>query len=224
MKNFKTESKRILDLMINSIYTNKEIFLRELISNCSDAIDKLYYKSLSENLGLKREEFDIKIKADKEKKTLTISDNGIGMTAEELEKNLGTIAKSGSLAFKNEKEKKEDIDIIGQFGVGFYSAFMAAKKIDVYTRKAASDGKIWHWSSDGTNAYEIEEVASDSAVAKKYGFDNAELSGSVIEIHLNDESKEYASRWKIEELIKRYSDHIAFPIYLHYSQKQQTRL
>ena len=129
MKYFKTESKRILDLMINSIYTNKEIFLRELISNCSDAIDKLYYKSLSENIGLNRGDFEIKISADKENRILTISDTGIGMSAEELENNLGTIAKSGSLAFKNDNEKKEDIDIIGQFGVGFYSVFMIGEKV-----------------------------------------------------------------------------------------------
>ena len=144
------------------------------------------------------------------------------MNEEDLSNNLGTIARSGTKAFleKLSSDAAKDSALIGQFGVGFYSAFMAAKKIDVYTRKACGDGKIWHWSSDGTNSYDVEEVASDSEIAKKYGFDNAELSGSAVEMHLNDESKEYASRWKIEELIKRYSDHIAFPIYLHYVQNK----
>jgi len=144
------------------------------------------------------------------------------MTDEDLTNNLGTIARSGTKAFVQQlsKDASKDSNLIGQFGVGFYSAFMAAKKIDVYTRKAAGDGKIWHWSSDGTNSYDIEEVAPDSSAAKKYGFDKAELSGSAIEMHLNDDSKEFASRWKIEELIKKYSDHIAFPIYLHYEQKK----
>ena len=139
-----------------------------------------------------------------------------------LTNNLGTIARSGTKAFIEQlsSDAAKGSDLIGQFGVGFYSAFMAAKKIDVYTRKAASDGKIWHWSSDGTNSYDIDEVAPDSEIAKKYGFDKADATGSAIEIHLNDDSKEYASRWKIEELIKRYSDHIAFPIYLHYEQKK----
>ncbi len=205
MKNFKTESKRILDLMINSIYTHKEIFLRELISNCSDAIDKLYYKSLSENLGLKKEEFDIKIKADKEKKTLTISDNGIGMTAEELENNLGTIAKSGSLAFKNEKEKKEDIDIIGQFGVGFYSVFMVAEKVEVYS-KAYGETKANVWISSGTEGYEVKEA-------------DKETNGTDIVIYLKadtDDEKysEFLETYKLRELIKRYSDYIRYPIKL----------
>ena len=205
MKSFKTESKRILDLMINSIYTHKEIFLRELISNCSDAIDKLYYKSLSENLGLKKEEFDIKIKANKEAKTLTISDNGIGMTAEELEKNLGTIAKSGSLAFKNEKEKKEDIDIIGQFGVGFYSVFMVAEKVEVYS-KAYGEKQANVWTSTGTEGYEINPAEKDT-------------NGTDIVIHLKadtDDEKftEYLEYYKLRELIKRYSDYIRYPIKL----------
>ena len=158
MKNFKTESKKILDMMINSIYTHKEIFLRELISNCSDAIDKLYYKSLQENIGLNRGDFDIKIKADKEKRTLTVSDNGIGMTAEELENNLGT---SGSLAFKNENEKKEDIDIIGQFGVGFYSVFMVADKVEVLS-KAYGSNEANIWSSTGSDGYEINKAEKET--------------------------------------------------------------
>lgn len=205
MKSFKTESKRILDLMINSIYTHKEIFLRELISNCSDAIDKLYYKSLSENLGLKKEEFDIKIKADKENKTLTISDNGIGMTAEELENNLGTIAKSGSLAFKKDNEKKEDIDIIGQFGVGFYSVFMVAQKVEVYS-KAYGETKANVWVSSGADGYEVKET-------------NKETNGTDIVIYLKDDTDdekftEYLENYKLRELIKRYSDYIRYPIKL----------
>ncbi len=203
MKNFKTESKRVLDLMINSIYTHKEIFLRELISNCSDAMDKLYYKSLSENIGLNRGDFDIKIKADKENKILTISDNGIGMTAEELENNLGTIAKSGSLAFKKENEKKEDIDIIGQFGVGFYSVFMVGDKVEVLSKAYGSD-KAHKWISSGTEGYDIVEAEKDS-----YGTD--------IIIHLKDNTEdemfsEYLEYYKLRELIKKYSDYIHYPI------------
>ena len=220
---FQTEVNQLLKLIIHSLYSNKDIFLREIVSNGSDALDKLKYLSVSDN-NYKNIKFEprIDITFDESNSILAVQDSGIGMNEEDLTTNLGTIARSGTKAFleKLSSDAAKDSALIGQFGVGFYSAFMAAKKIDVYTRKAASDGKIWHWSSDGTNAYEIEEVASDSAVAKKYGFDNAELSGSVIEIHLNDESKEYASRWKIEELIKRYSDHIAFPIYLHYEQKK----
>ena len=220
---FQTEVNQLLKLIIHSLYSNKDIFLREIVSNGSDALDKLKYLSVSDD-NYKNIKFEprIDITFDESNSILAVQDSGIGMNEEDLTTNLGTIARSGTKAFleKLSSDAAKDSALIGQFGVGFYSAFMAAKKIDVYTRKAASDEKIWHWSSDGTNAYEIEEVASDIAVAKKYGFDNAELSGSVIEIHLNDESKEYASRWKIEELIKRYSDHIAFPIYLHYEQKK----
>ncbi len=149
MKQFKAESKRLLDLMINSIYTNKEIFLRELISNASDAIDKLYYKSLTDkNINISREEdFFIKIDIDKENRSLKISDNGIGMTEEELENNLGTIAKSGSLAFKEENEKKDNIDIIGQFGVGFYSAFMVSDSITVNSKSYLTKDKAYSWTS-----------------------------------------------------------------------------
>ncbi len=203
MKNFKTESKRVLDLMINSIYTHKEIFLRELISNCSDAMDKLYYKSLSENIGLNRGDFDIKIKADKENKILTISDNGIGMTAEELENNLGTIAKSGSLAFKKANEKKEDIDIIGQFGVGFYSVFMVADKVEVIS-KAYGETEAHKWESGGTEGYEITQAQKDT-------------NGTDIVIYLKadtDDEKysEFLEYYKLRELIKKYSDYIHYPI------------
>ena len=142
-KQFKAESKRLLDMMINSIYTHKEIFLRELISNASDAIDKLYFKSLTDaSVGIKRDEFAIEIKLDKENRTVTVSDNGIGMTEEDLENNLGTIANSGSLAFKKDNDLGEDVDIIGQFGVGFYSTFMVAKEVTVYTKAYGSEQGI----------------------------------------------------------------------------------
>lgn len=203
MKSFKTESKRILDLMINSIYTHKEIFLRELISNCSDAIDKLYYKSLQENIGLNRGDFDIKVKADKNNRTLTISDNGIGMTAEELENNLGTIAKSGSLAFKSEAEKKTDIDIIGQFGVGFYSVFMVAEKVEVLSKAYGSE-EANVWSSSGADGFEIKKAKKDSC-------------GTDIKLYLkpdtdDDNYSEYLQYYKLRELIKRYSDYIHYPV------------
>ncbi len=220
---FQTEVNQLLKLIIHSLYSNKDIFLREIVSNASDALDKLKYLTVSDE-AYKAIKFEprIDITFDEATGTLAVQDSGIGMTDEDLTNNLGTIARSGTKAFMEAltAEAAKDSALIGQFGVGFYSAFMAANKIDVYTRKAAGDGKIWHWSSDGTNSYEIDEVAPDSATAKKYGFDKAELSGSVIEMHLNDDSKEFASRWKIEELIKKYSDHIAFPIYLHYEQKK----
>ncbi|SFI98515.1 molecular chaperone HtpG [Treponema bryantii] len=220
---FQTEVNQLLKLIIHSLYSNKDIFLREIVSNASDALDKLKYLTVSDE-AFKAIKFEprIDITFDEKDSTLTVQDSGIGMTDEDLTNNLGTIARSGTKAFMEQltAEASKDSALIGQFGVGFYSAFMAANKIDVYTRKAAGDGKIWHWSSDGTNSYEIEEVAADSAVAKKYGFDKPELSGSAIEMHLNDDSKEFASRWKIEELIKKYSDHIAFPIFLHYEQKK----
>ena len=220
---FQTEVNQLLKLIIHSLYSNKDIFLREIVSNGSDALDKLKYLTVSDE-AFKAIKFEprIDITFDEKESILTVQDSGIGMTDEDLTNNLGTIARSGTKAFMEQltAEASKDSALIGQFGVGFYSAFMAAKQIDVYTRKAAGDGKIWHWSSDGTNSYEIEEVAADSAVAKKYGFDKPELTGSAIEMHLNDDSKEFASRWKIEELIKKYSDHIAFPIYLHYEQKK----
>ena len=156
-KEFKAESKRLLDLMINSIYTHQEIFLREILSNASDAIDKLAYTALTDDkVGINRDQFAITITRAKDAGILTVSDNGIGMTKEEMEENLGTIAKSGSLAFKKDMEEAEDIDIIGQFGVGFYSAFMVASSITVITRKYGED-KAWKWVSDGADGYTIEE-------------------------------------------------------------------
>lgn len=159
---FKAESQRLLDLMINSIYTHKEIFLREIISNASDAIDKLAYTALTDDkVGINRDEFAITITRDPENRTLTVSDNGIGMSKEEMIENLGTIAKSGSLGFKQAMEKNEDIDIIGQFGVGFYSAFMVASSITVISKKYGED-KAWKWVSDGADGYTIEETEKDA--------------------------------------------------------------
>ena len=203
MKKFKTESKRMLDLMINSIYTNREIFLRELLSNGSDAIDKLYYKSLTEGLsGLTREDFFIKISLDSAARTITVEDNGIGMTEDELENNLGTIAKSGSLAFK-EQAKSDDIDVIGQFGVGFYSAFMVAKKVEVLS-KAFGAEKAYLWSSEGAEGYDITE-------AEKEG------NGTVITLYLKEDAGEdkygeYLTEYKIKDLVRKYSDYIRYPI------------
>ena len=203
-KAFKAESKRLLDLMINSIYTNKEIFLRELISNGSDAIDKLYYRSLTEkDVKVNREDLKIEIKPNKDERTLTISDNGCGMTEEELEKNLGTIAKSGSLAFKDENDKKEDIDIIGQFGVGFYSAFMVASEVTVCSRVYASD-EAYTWNSKGAEGYTIEKSEKDSW-------------GTTITLKLKEDTEdekysEFLDEYKITELVKKYSDYIRYPI------------
>ena len=203
-KEFKAESKRLLDLMINSIYTNKEIFLRELISNASDAIDKLYYNSLTnKELNVKREELEIRIDVDKENRKLIISDNGIGMNKEELENNLGTIAKSGSLAFKQENEKKDDIDIIGQFGVGFYSAFMISKLVTVESKKAG-DEKAYRWTSSGADGYTVEECEKDSY-------------GTRIVLDLKDNTDEenfdsFLDIYYIKTIVKKYSDYIRYPI------------
>ncbi len=203
-KQFKAESKRLLDMMINSIYTHKEIFLRELISNASDAIDKLYFKSLTDDkVGMNKDDFKIEITADKKNKVLTISDNGIGMTADELENNLGIIANSGSFKFKNENEKTDDVDIIGQFGVGFYSAFMVAKEVEVRSKAYGSD-KAYMWKSSGADGYTIEECDKDSV-------------GTEIRLTLKDDTEtecydEYLEASTIKELVKKYSDYIRFPI------------
>lgn len=201
---FKSESKRMLDLMINSIYTHKEIFLREIISNASDALDKLYYKSLSDdNIEFDREKFYIRITPDKDARTLTITDGGIGMNRDELEENLGTIAKSGSLAFKSENEKCDDVDIIGQFGVGFYSAFMVGKSVTVKSRKFGSD-EAFKWYSKGADGYEIEPCDKDT-------------TGTEIIIALKDNTDDenydtYLEEYTIRNLIKKYSDYIKYPI------------
>lgn len=209
-KEFKAESKRLLEMMINSIYTHKEIFLRELISNASDAMDKLYFKSMSEQLkengggeAVSRSDMRITIESDKGDRTLTISDNGIGMTKEELENNLGTIAQSGSFAFKNENGKTEDVDIIGQFGVGFYSAFMVAKKVTVISKAYGSD-TAYMWTSEGADGYTIAEAEKDS-------------HGTTITLEIKDNAEEesydeYLTPYKIKELVKKYSDYIRYPI------------
>ena len=201
-KEFKTESKKILDMMINSIYTNEEIFLRELISNASDALDKLYYRSLTDkNLDIKKEDLKIKVSFDEKKNTITISDNGIGMNKEELENNLGTIARSGSELFKLENEKKEDIDIIGQFGVGFYSSFMVSDKVSVLSRSVDSD-EAYLWESEGVDGYTISDGKMNS-------------NGTIITLHLkkdNHKYSEYLDSYNLERIIKKYSDYITYPI------------
>lgn len=203
-KQFKAESKRLLDMMINSIYTHNEIFLRELISNASDAIDKLYYKSLTDgNTGISRDDFSIRIETDGNARTLKIEDNGMGMTKEELESNLGTIARSGSLDFKSDMEKQEDIDIIGQFGVGFYSAFMVSDKVNVVSKAYGSD-QAYEWESSGADGYTIKEAEK-------------EANGTVITLSLKADTEdekysEYLDTYKIKSLIKKYSDYIRYPI------------
>ena len=201
---FKSESKRMLDLMINSIYTHKEIFLRELISNASDALDKLYYLSLSdENINFNREDFYIRITPDKDARTITITDAGIGMSREELEENLGTIAKSGSFAFKAENEKKDDVDIIGQYGVGFYSAFMVAKNVTVKSKKFGSD-EAFKWFSEGADGYEIEPCTKETA--------GTEIVISLKENTDDEDYNKYLEEFTIRGLIRKYSDYIKYPI------------
>lgn len=203
-KQFKAESKKLLDMMIHSIYTHKEIFLRELISNASDAIDKLYFKSLTDDqVGLGKDDFAIWISADREGNRLKISDNGIGMTAEELEAHLGTIAESGSLKFKSENKLEEDNQIIGQFGVGFYSAFMVAKKVTVISKAYGSD-KAYQWESEGVDGYTITE-----ADKKSVGTD------IILELLPDSEDEDYSGfldQYKLKSLVKKYSDYIRFPI------------
>lgn len=211
-KQFKSESKRLLDLMINSIYTHKEIFLRELISNASDAIDKYYYLSLSdENVAFDRSKFFIKITADKENRILTIEDTGIGMDKAELEDNLGTIAKSGSFAFKNEKEAKENVDIIGQFGVGFYSAFMVADRVVVKSLKFGSD-EAFCWESSGADGYMVTPCEKETV-------------GTTITLYLKADTEdenysEFLDEYKIKQLIRKYSDYIKYPIKMDVTKKK----
>lgn len=216
-KEFKAESKRLLDMMINSIYTHKEIFLREIISNASDAIDKLYFKSLTDtSVGMKKSDFAINIAIDKENRTLTVSDNGIGMTEEDLENNLGTIANSGSFAFKKDNDLGDDVDIIGQFGVGFYSTFMVAKEVTVVTKTFGSD-QAYKWTSDGVEGYTIEECDKPDGV------------GTTITLKLKDDTDDekystYLDQYQIQSLVKKYSDYIRFPIrmeveHTHYNEE-----
>ena len=203
-KEFKSESKRLLDLMINSIYTNKDIFLRELISNASDALDKLYYRSLTDDkITVEKEDLEINLSFDKENRTITITDNGCGMTKEELESNLGTIAKSGSLAFKENMSKEEKTNIIGQFGVGFYSAFMVSDKITVTTKSIDSD-EAYVWESTGADGYTIEKGKKDEV-------------GTEIVLNIKEDTDEfdyckYLDEYELKTLVKKYSDYISFPI------------
>ena len=206
MKQFKAESKKLLDMMINSIYTHKEIFLRELISNASDAIDKLYYRSLTDgSVTLNRSDYAIDIKVDRDNRIVTVSDNGCGMTADELEKNLGTIAKSGSLDFKNANGESEDISVIGQFGVGFYSAFMVSDRIEVESKPYGSD-EANLWVSAGVDGYTVEPCEKES-------------NGTTVRMHIKADSEsenysEFLETYRLEELIKKYSDYIRYPIRL----------
>ncbi|MBP3372351.1 MAG: ATP-binding protein, partial [Clostridia bacterium] len=206
-KQFKTESKRILELMINSIYTNKDIFLREIISNASDAIDKLAFAALTdENVGMSRSDFEIILTADHKERILTVSDNGIGMTREELEANLGTIAKSGSRQFKEELKTEDGeespVDIIGQFGVGFYSAFMVADRVTVISRAYGSD-EAYKWESRGADGYTITACEKESV-------------GTDVIMHLKDDTEEesygkYVQQFYIADIVKKYSDYIRYP-------------
>lgn len=213
-KQFKAESKKLLDMMINSIYTNPEIFLRELISNASDAIDKLYYQSLTDkNIKVNKDNLEIWIKPNKEERTITIIDNGCGMTKEELEENLGTIAKSGSELFKENNEKNKDISIIGQFGVGFYSAFMVANKVTVDSKSINSD-ESYIWSSTGVDGYTIEKS-------------NKEEIGTIITLYLKDSSdtldtNEFLEEYKLTSIIKKYSDYIRYPIKMNTKNDEDT--
>ncbi len=210
---FKAESQRLLDLMINSIYTHREIFLREIISNASDAIDKLAYTALTDDqVGLNREDFAITITRDEAGRTLTVSDNGIGMSREELEENLGTICKSGSLNFKQDMEDQEDIDIIGQFGVGFYSAFMVADKVTVISRKYGEEG-AWRWESGGADGYTLEP-------------DQRSGAGTDVIMHLKadteeEKTSEFLEEYRIRELVRRYSDYIRYPIRMEVSKSRR---
>jgi len=211
-KQFKSESKKLMDMMINSIYTHKEIFLREIISNASDALDKLYFRSLTDSsVGLKADEFEIRIELDKDARTIRVIDNGCGMSEDELDTNLGTIAKSGSLAFKNENEKTENVDIIGQFGVGFYSAFMVSDCVTVETKAFGSD-EAFCWSSKGADGYTIKPCEKDSF-------------GTTVTMHIKDDTEdekysEFLDQYRISSLIRKYSDYIRHPIRMEFATKK----
>ena len=214
-KQFKAESQRLMDLMINSIYTHKEIFLREIISNASDAIDKLAYRALTDDqVGLNRDDFRIVITPNKDERTLTVSDNGIGMTQEEMENNLGTIAKSGSLQFKQETEAADDaeVDVIGQFGVGFYSAFMVSDKVTVISKAYGSD-QAWRWESEGVDGYTMEPCEKDSV-------------GTDVIMHIKENADEedfddFIKPMPLSKLVKKYSDYIRYPIRMEMEHSRQ---
>ena len=210
---FKAESRRLLDLMINSIYTHQEIFLREIISNASDAMDKLAYTALTDDkVGLNRDDFKVTITRDENNRVLAVSDNGIGMDRAEMEENLGTIAKSGSLGFKQTMEKQEDIDIIGQFGVGFYSAFMVASSVTVISRKYGSD-KAWKWVSDGADGYTIQEWTRDAV--------GTDVIMTLKEDTEDENYSEFLQEYKIRELVRKYSDYIRYPIRMEVSKSRK---
>ena len=212
-KQFKAESKRLLDLMINSIYTHQEIFLREIISNASDAIDKLAYTALTDDkVGISRDEFAITITRDKENGILTVSDNGIGMNKDEMEENLGTIAKSGSLGFKQAMEKTEDVDIIGQFGVGFYSAFMVASKVTVISKKYGED-TAWKWVSDGADGYTVTETTKEAA--------GTDIIMTMKEDTEDEKYSRFLEEYEIRSLIRKYSDYIRYPIRMEVSKSRK---
>jgi molecular chaperone HtpG len=217
---FQTEVNQLLTLIIHSLYSNKEIFLREIVSNASDALDKLKYLTVSDE-GYKAVQFSprVDIAFDEGAKTLTVRDTGIGMDDKDLIANLGTIARSGTKAFIEQlaADAKKDSNLIGQFGVGFYSAFMVASKIEVISKKAAT-AKVWKWTSDGKGEYDLAEV-DDAAFPLLDGVPEGS-HGTCVVMYLNDDDKDFASRWKVEDIVKRYSDHIAFPIYLHYAKKE----
>ena len=221
MRKFKTESKKLLDLMINSIYTNREIFLRELVSNASDAIDKLYLKSLTDgSVHVDQDNLAINVAFDKDARTITVSDNGIGMTEDELEKNLGTIAHSGSEEFKaaNAEAQGDAVDIIGRFGVGFYSAFMVAREVSVTTRSWGSD-ECFRWTSDGVEGYTIERVAADDPAYRA-------TCGTDIVLHLKENTDEasydeFLSEWQLKELIRRYSNYVRYPVKMLVTKSRQ---
>ena len=209
-KAFKAESKRLLDMMINSIYTHKEIFLRELISNASDALDKLYFKSLTENLGIERKDLGIDLAVDKDNRLITITDNGIGMTKDELENNLGVIANSGSFKFKNDNTdtEKDDINVIGQFGVGFYSAFMVASEVTVESKAYGSD-QAYKWFSEGVDGYSITECDKEDVGTK--------ITLKIKENTEEEEYDEYLQDYKLRMIVKKYSDYIRYPIRMEVS-------
>ena len=206
----KAESKRLLDMMINSIYTHKEIFLRELISNASDALDKLYFKSLTENLGIERKDLGIDLAVDKDNRLITITDNGIGMTKDELENNLGVIANSGSFKFKNDNTdtEKDDINVIGQFGVGFYSAFMVASEVTVESKAYGSD-QAYKWFSEGVDGYSITECDKEDVGTK--------ITLKIKENTEEEEYDEYLQDYKLRMIVKKYSDYIRYPIRMEVS-------
>ena len=217
MKKFKTESKKLLDLMINSIYTNREIFLRELISNASDAVDKLYFRSLTDtSIKVSKDDLAISVAFDKDTRTITVADSGIGMTKDELEKNLGTIAHSGSLEFKieNAESQGDDVDIIGQFGVGFYASFMVAQRVQVISRSYGSD-ETWMWESDGIEGYTVTETEELPSVFSTRA--EQPTHGTVIILHLKDNTEEedydlFLNEYELKNLIKRYSNYVRYPI------------